>query len=278
MSVVCPRVQKLGLTRLVGSFTLGGVDEDMRLRLEQDAIGMGIERRWEGDVLKWHVESAVSALNIMYVDSWLTRPRFKGHYEAPWLTTQGLVMLASFGTTGAAENIALMASKILALYIEAAARKTVGAARPADGALMVAVERMAGVLGRDHPDVQKYAARVMAIEAADVPAGDPLGRYLTVQMYLTGRNFPLSWVVQQRSAFGMAIAARWRRANPGRDLLKHVEPVWQFGSWGGATVIEPGTNRYTEADRPLFDEVLEDWRRLGKLPPAGNAITLGGSA
>jgi hypothetical protein len=248
-------------------------DLDFRARLDHlaEEAGGPNGHRWLGDELRWDLIRLASRAGMTPESAeqqCLSRGRFSGHWypDSGELDTPGALMLASLGFGDFSERLATLLGTIVGEYIDARARIASGRARSDDERRADLIERFARILSPGHPDVQKYAEREVQRFNGDLPAGQPLDKYLSVQIFLLEKKLPIQWVTANRSAFGSAVARAWKARNPGKELLKHSEPFWQAGTWGGATVIETDTNRYTESDRPLLEEVYLSWGRYGKLP------------
>jgi hypothetical protein len=243
-----------------------GLEMKMKREIEDLANSLPIGWRWTADwELKFEAQAALDQLAAH--QNTLATPRMAGQVDGGYVTTAGLLMLAGMGTSVVADRIALTGARLVAKFIEAAARSSdpVAPSFAGDAELIAVLERYRNLLGEDHPDYVKYRDRAMKNVLGEPGGIDPTIRYLSVQMYLDQKGFAIDWVVKNRAAFGMALAAMWREAHPGQELRKHTEPLRVNGAWGGVTVIEPYTNRYTESDRSLFDAVLSAWIGSGRV-------------
>jgi hypothetical protein len=111
------------------------------------------------------------------------------------------------------------------------------------------LELLKAAEGLVHPDFLEAKTRiVIAREMGEAPELDPLTRPLYVQDYLKEKNLGSRQAKSKGGVFGKRIKKAYQRKY-GRDPQRNDMTL------SSGRIVQ--TNAYTEADRPLFDQVWE---------------------
>jgi hypothetical protein len=111
------------------------------------------------------------------------------------------------------------------------------------------LELLKAAEGLVHPDFLEAKTRiVIAREMGEAPELDPLTRPLYVQDYLKEKNLSSKWARSKGGTFGKRVKKAYQRKY-GRDPQRNDMTLTN------GRIVQ--TNAYTEADRPLFDQVWE---------------------